>query len=243
MAKNLGKPSASRQQLYEPDELVSVRGGYPTVEPMPAFRYAHAATRWRVIKGKVVPDLSRIPLSPGSQHVLNREGGKIDVALHKASLEARELNLIDYKAGPNGKTYVSVFDTKHKNRIAKSYCSVFETPIVGSPTLRVNTAALADWLEGLVTSGLIAPPDAQILEARATETRERLASAQSKVATGQGALSLLVDELKVELAAWEKALSDLPEMPSATLYADIDEDDEAEPEAPKTPRKRASVSA
>lgn len=239
MAKNLGSSPAPRQQLFEPDELVSVRGGYPTVEPMPAFRYAHAATRWRVLKGKVVPDLSRIPLSPGSQHVLNKEGGKIDTTMHKASLEARELKLIDYKAGPNGRTYVSVFDTKHKNRVTKSYCSVFETPIIGSPSLRLNTAALADWLESLVTSGLIAPPDAQILEARATEVRERLASAQSKVASGQGALSLLCDELKAELAAWEKALADLPEAEASTLYADLDDDEvEAEP-SPKTSRKRS----
>jgi len=239
MAKNLGSNAPSSAKLFVPDELVSVRGGYPTVEPMPAFRYAHSPSRWRVLKGKVVPDLSRIPLSPGSQHVLNRADGKVDTSKQRSTLEDRGLTLISYNAGPNGQTYVISFDTKHKNKVQTSYCSVFETPVIGSPSLRFNASALADWLEGLVTSGLIAPPDAQILEARATETRERLASAQSKVATGQGALSLLVDELKVELAAWEKALADLPEMSASTLYADIDEDEEAEPEAPKTSRKRS----
>jgi len=241
MAKALHSGAQARGPAeFVPDELVSVRGGYPTSEPVPAFRYAHAASRWRVVLGRVVPDLSRIPLSPGCQHVQNRRDGKIDTSRQRSTLQDRDFTLIDYKAGPGGKSYVVSFDTKHKDQITTSYCSIFETPIIGSPKLRLDSKALVTWLESLVTSGLIAPPDAQLLEARAVETRERLASAQSKVATGQGALSLLVEALKIELQAWEKALADLPETPSSTLYADLEEVDTVEPEPDSKPsRKRA----
>lgn len=240
MAKALNSSAQGRAPaLYVPDELVSVRGGYPTCEPSPAFRYAHHAARWRVIRGKVVPDLSRIPLTPGSQHVQNRKDGKLDTSRQRSTLEDRDFTLIGYQSGPHGKSYIVSFDTKHKDKISTSYCSVFETPVIGSPRLRLDQGALVDWLESLVTSGKIAPPDAQLLEARAVETRERLASAQSKVATGQGALSLLVEALKVELAAWEKALADLPETPSSTLYADLDEDDGEPVPDSKPSRKRA----
>lgn len=242
MAKALHTNGASGRApaLYVPDELVSERGGYPTCEPRPAFRYAHSPSRWRVLDGRVVPDLSKIPLSPGSQHFENSSGGKVKVSRQKASLEERGLVLIPYAAAPGGTSYVVSFETKLANSgVTTSYCSVFETPSIGSDELELDSAALADWLASLVSSGTIAPPAATVLRRRAKETRERLASAQSKVSTGQGALSMLVEELQVELAAWEQALAALPKVRAQTAVLDLDEDDgEPEPDS-KPSRKRA----
>lgn len=241
-ALNTNSSTARGPALYVPDELVSERGGYPTCEPRPAFRYAHSPSRWRVLDGRVVPDLSKIPLSAGSQHFETSAGGKVKTSRQKASLEERGLTLIPYSAAPGGTSYVVSFETKPANQaVVTSYCSVFETPSIGSSHLDLDEVALADWLSGLVSSGQIAPPAAQVLQARATETRERLASAEAKVHAGQGALALLVEELKIELRAWETALSQLPKRKAQTYAADLDEDDgEPEPD-PKTSRKRAST--
>lgn len=242
-ALNTNSSTARGPALFVPDELVTERGGYPTCEPQPAFRYAHSASRWRVLDGRVVPDLSKIPLSPGSQHVVSRQGGKLDTSRQRATLEDRRMTLIPYSAAPGGASYVVSFETKPSNSaVSTSYCSVFEEPAIGSAELELDVPALADWLSGLVSSGTIAPPAATILRRRAKETRERLASAQSKVSTGQGALSMLVEELQIELAAWEKALAQLPKVKAQTAVLDLDEDDAPEPEPDSKPsRKRAST--
>lgn len=244
MAKALHTNGAQARgpALYVPDELVSERGGYPTCEPRPAFRYAHSPSRWRVLDGRVVPDLSKIPLSAGSQHFETSAGGKVKTSRQKASLEERGLVLIPYSAASGG-SYVVSFETKPANSaVSTTYCSVFEQPSIGSEELELDAPALADWLSSLVSSGTIAPPAATVLRRRAKETRERLASAQSKVSTGQGALSMLVEELQVELAAWEKALAQLPKVRAQTAVLDLDEDDGLEPEPDsKTSRKRAST--
>lgn len=242
MAKALNTNSAQARgpASYVPDEFVTVRGGYPTCDPVPAFRYAHSASRWRVLDGRVVPDLSKIPLLAGCQYVEKMAGEKLKTSRQKASLEERHFTIVPYGAAPDRVSYMVAFETRHKDEIHQSYCSVFETPIIGSPRLRLDRQALADWLAGLVASGLIASPDEEILQARASETRERLASAEAKVHAGQGALALLVEELKVELRAWETALSQLPKRKAATYAADLDEDDGPEPEPDsKTSRKRA----
>lgn len=238
MAKNLGKNQGqSTQESYVPEEVQVTRGGYPTGLPQPAFRYGHLPSRWRVLAGKVVPALSKIPLTAGSQHVQKAENGALSTNRQRTTLLDRGFTLIPFDVAPNGESYVDKFQTRPpESSVQTSYCSCFETTVIGSDSLEVDEEALADWLEGLVAKGIIAKPAPSVLRKKAMSVRKRLAKAEGEVAHGQGAKALYVEELKQELAAWEGALQAQPRVRGASVVPDLD--DEAAPEEAKPSRKK-----
>lgn len=220
-----------------PDEVQTTRGGYPTGEPAPSFRYVHSPSRWRVLSGRVVPALSKIPMSAGSQHVQTAESGKLITNRQRTTLEDRGFTLIPYSAAPDGISYLRAFETRPpESAVSVSHCSCFEEPVIGAETIEIDEEALAEWLSDLVASGLIAKPAPSVLRKKALSVRKRLARAEGEVAHGQGAKALYVQELKAELAAWEKALADQPKVRAHTVVPDVD--DESEPDEPKTSRKK-----
>lgn len=239
MAKNLGAAQgSSAQESYVPDEVQITRGGYPTGEPKPAFRYGHLPSRWRVLAGKVVPALSKIPLTAGSQHVQKEQSGKLYTNRQRTTLEDRGFTLIPFDAAPNGMSYMDKFETRPPEQsVQVSYCSCFELTSIGSDTLEVDEEALADWLDSLVAKGIIAKPAPSVLRKKALSVRKRLAKAEGEVAHGQGAKALYVEELKAELAAWEGALQAQPRVRGASVVPDLDDD--AVPEEAKPSRKKS----
>lgn len=239
MAKALNSPmQTTNLRSVVPDEVQTTRGGYPLGEPAPAFRYAHLPTRWRVLSGRVVPALSKIPMSAGSQHVQTAANGKLNTNRQRTTLEDRGFTLIPYNAAPDGVSYLRAFETRPPEEVVStSYCSCFEEPVIGSGTLEIDEEGLADWLSSLVASGMVAKPAPSVLRQKAMSVRKRLAKAEGEVAHGQGAKALYVQELKAELAAWEQALADQPKLRAQTVVPDLDDEDAPEPDS-KPSRKK-----
>lgn len=240
MAKALhSQTQTTNLRSVVPDEVQTTRGGYPIGEPAPAFRYAHLPTRWRVLSGRVVPALSKIPMSAGSQHVQKAANGKLNTNRQRTTLQDRGFTLLPYDCAPDGVSYLRAFETRPpEEAVSVSHCSCFEEPVIGSDTLEIDEIGLADWLSGLVASGMIARPAPSILRKKAMSVRKRLAKAEGEVAHGQGAKALYVQELKAELAAWEQALADQPKVRAQTVVPDLDDTPEPEPDEPKTSRKK-----
>lgn len=240
MSKNLGAhtPSANAPQIYTPEEIVRERGGYPTCDPAPAFRYAHSAKRWRVLSGRVVPDLCRLPISAGAQHVVDRGNGKVDTSRQRSTLEDRGFTLIPYSEGPGG-SYVRSFETKPEDAPAPvtTFCSAWEQASIGSPELEVDEQGLANWLEGLVKKGMISPPTLPVLRKRHTSVLRRLQEAEGKMVHGRGSLASLVAELKQELGAWETAIASVKRERGAVAIPDLDEDEIPVEPAPVSRKK------
>lgn len=239
MSKNLGAhTSAARtQQVYTPEEIVRERGGYPTCEPAMPFRYAHSPKRWRVLAGKVVPDLCRIPIAAGAQHVIERGNGKVDTSRQRATLEDRGLTLIAYSEGPNG-SYIRSFETKPKDQILTTYCSAWEESSIGSPELEVDELALADWLDGLVKKGLIDPPTLPVLRRKRERILRRMQEMEGNMVHGRGGLASLVNALKAELAAWDTAIASVKRERGAVVIPDMDDDDVPPVEPAPVSRKK-----
>lgn len=239
MAKKLPSTQAQATQRYVPDEVQHTRGGYPTASPQPAFRYGHLPSRWRVLAGKVVPSLSKIPMTAGSQHVQTAPNGKITTNRQRTTLMDRGFTLIDYSDAPDGVSYVDAFETREPEKAVQvSYCSCFESASIGSDTLEVDEDALAEWLSDLVAKGIIAKPAPSVLRKKALSVRKRLAKAEGEVAHGQGAKALYVGELKAELAAWESALQAAPRVKGSSVVPDINDAPDADEEAVKPSRKK-----
>lgn len=240
MSKNLGLPQKRSAHRHVPEEIQHTRGGYPTGDPKPMFRLAHLPTRWRVLCGKVVPDLSKIALSAGSQNVVRVKGGALDTSLHRTSLTDRGFTLIPYDSAPDGESYMDEYEVRQPNKpVMISYCSCFETPVEGSSDLDLDEEALADWLTSLVDSGLISKPAPSVLRKKALSVRKRLAKAEGEVAHGQGAKALYVEELRAELAAWESALKTTPRVRGASVNPDtIDASEAATVEPAPVSRKK-----
>lgn len=228
-------PQAST--VYIPDEVSTVRGGYPTVDEKPQFRYAHSPERWRVLAGRVVPALSKIPLTPGSQRVSRGADGKWQTDLQRVTLERMGLVLIPFKAGPGG-SYLRQIEAKNSKASApyKTYISAWETASIGSAELEVDEEALASWLTSLVDDGVIDPPSPQVLAAKVKSVERRLRRAHS-APVSRGLVLSSDRELEAELAVWEAALAAHKKQRVTSAVAHLDEDDLGDAPKTKAPKR------
>ncbi len=220
-----------------PDEVSTVRGGYPTIDEKPMFRYAHSPSRWRVLAGRVVPALSKIPLTPGSQRVRREKDGKLQTDDHRVSLERMGLVLIPFKAGPGG-SYLRQIEAKNSKAASpyKTYLSAWETASIGSAELEVDEEALASWLTSLVEDGIIDPPSPQVLAAKVKSVERRVRRAHS-APVSRGMILSSDRELEAELAVWEAALAAHKKQRVSSAVAHLDEDDLGDAPKAKAPKR------
>ncbi len=173
MAKNLTKaqPAAPPLQMVS----ASAAGAAPAfnLKPCPFFYLTHHPSSWEVgeVDGKRywLPRLKRLKLAPGVNAVRQgRKGGPPDASLAIAQAQRQ------------GKTIIpDTFDGGyvHKVRGARGWVHLlkFDTPknLGRTTVIKTDHEAYRAFRLKLVTSGLIAPPEPEILEAIMDRQRNR----------------------------------------------------------------------
>lgn len=197
-------PSGHEEML--PEFFSSDNGeGLPTIDASPPFIYMHHRKRWTVICGKLVPDLSKIPLVSGCNRVLLAPDGRYRFADTQAMFQDRHFKIIQPAMAPNGRSYLRKVNTVQSGKVVRAVISVWETAHAGEAHTEWDLNGYAAWLESLVEKGVIAPITPHRAAEMATRVRTALATAELRVASGKASSTVRVDALKVELAALEKA--------------------------------------
>lgn len=172
----------------------------PALDPSPNYFLAHHRARWVVMAGRVIPSLSRFPLQPGVNGVEVGREGRVQTSKLRTSLTDRGFVLIPQEKGPGG-NYVDVVDTLPPNwsQTAKAHISAWETPYGGSSSTEVDEAAYAEWCEGLVKSGLIAPIEPFVARKMLDAATSALRDSEQRRAANKLSDHSRIDSLKGEI--------------------------------------------
>lgn len=196
--------------------------GYPMIDVAPPFLFAHHRRRFYIVDGRIVPELAPIPLVSGINEVVVDEGGRIHFANAQARLAERHWRIITPDKAPNGRTYLRTVETVTRDgAIAKTTITVFETAHAGESKTSWDFKAYADWLESLVSRGIvdgITPHRASEMLATA---RSSLAKAEQRLASGRTGSPERVEALRAEVAILEKAAK-ARGAPVASTEAELD---------------------
>lgn len=205
------KPEPSPQDTTTQREVVpeffstDTGEGVPVIDPSPRFIFAHHRKRWYVLAGRLVPELTKIPLVAGSNRVALAPDGRVRFADTQAMLQDRHFKMIPYSAAPNGRTYLQEVDTLVGNQIRPAVITVWETAHAGEGRTSLDEDAFAKWLESLVTRGIIAPCTPHRIGEMVEATRQALAKAELRLSSGKASSNTRVEALRAELAVLEKA--------------------------------------
>lgn len=178
--------------------------GVATIQPSPPFIFAHHRKRWMVIDGRVVPELTKIPLVSGSNRVLVAPDGRVRFADTQAMLQDRQFRLVPHNKAPNGRSYLREVDTMVDGRIVNAVISSWDTAHAGEEHVSFDAAGYADWLEKLVADGDIAPITPHRAREKLEAVRALLSKAMIKVGQNKGVSTERIDALRAEVVAWEK---------------------------------------
>lgn len=199
------QPSGPREVV--PDFFSKDNGeGVATIAPSAPFIYAHHRKRWAVIDGRVVPELSKIPLVSGSNRVLITPDKRVRFADTQAMFQDRQFKLVPHDKAPNGRTYLQEVDTLHDGKVVPAVISVWETAHAGEEHLSFDASGYADWLEKLVADGTIPAITPHRAREKLAAARALLSKANIKVGQNKGVSTDRMDALKAEVAAWEKVV-------------------------------------
>ena len=185
--------------------------GMPSLEESDPFIYAHHAKRWVVMAGKLVPELSKIPLKDGSNRVAYAADGSVRFADTQAMLQDRRFRIIPPEMGTlatadGSKTYMQVVDTipEGKKEVKSAHISAWETAHAGSSTTEVDEEGMAEWLQSLVDAGAIAPCPPHRARELLESTKSLLGKAELKLSVGKTSDGGRVAQLKAQIAVLEK---------------------------------------
>lgn len=184
--------------------------GLPNLEQSKPFIFAHHRKRWTIIDGRLVPDLSKIPLVAGANRVSYASDGSVRFADTQAKLQDRQFKILAPELGPDG-TYLQELDTlpSGASNPVVTYITAWETAHVGSSTTEIDEKGYADWLESLVTDGHIAPCTRHRVTELLSAAKGLLGSAEQRLAKGKGGTEGRVELLRAHVAVLERHLEQL----------------------------------
>lgn len=203
--KDQPKDTSAQREVVPEFFSTDTGEGVPTIDPSPAFIFAHHRKRWYVLAGRLVPELTKIPLVAGSNRVSLAQDGRVRFADTQAMLQDRHFRVIPYSAAPNGRSYLQQVDTLVGSQIRPAVITVWETAHAGENRTAWDMDAYAKWLESLVSRGMIAPCTPHRIAEMLEAARTALAKAEHRMAAGKSTSSERVEALKAELAVLEKA--------------------------------------
>tara|TARA_R110000787_G_scaffold137321_1_gene250107 strand:+ start:887 stop:1567 length:681 start_codon:yes stop_codon:yes gene_type:complete len=129
----------------------------PRIPVSPMFILVFVPTRWMIMEGCLVPQLSTIPLEPGTNLI---EGSKKD-GIRASRLSARLAEegriRIPFDWAPDGVSYVQEVQTRIGLNELTTYVSVWEEVYAGDSQTHPDSVAYAEWLGSLIASGKIPP--------------------------------------------------------------------------------------
>lgn len=202
------KPPAAR---YAKLEEGGSAGPKPPTLVAPAFVFTHHPMSWVVRGGKVRPDLSKVILEDGRNHVSwDHRTGKFDLSGMRDWLRKTERTEIPWGVdAPDHDSYM----------VCPSpgiYVDRFSTTYAGSPTVTTDEPSYLAWLDSLVDRGLIKPPRRDALEQlRGRLVREYEAYAQAGTNSTGNARNIAdrhAERCKLALEVVEEAIAKCEDM-------------------------------
>lgn len=198
MPTNLGSES------YAPEFSSGTHSAaLPTVDVRKPFILAAHPSRWGVIKGKLVPQLRTIPLANGVERVQVDPSGRVYLADTRAKLVQGGWIEIPLSAAPDGSSYMRRIETRQGTKVVPTFISVWETAYAGLPSTSVDLDGYADWLESLVTRGLVPPCSKHLAAEMLKASERRLIEAEQRMSDAPG-MKRRVDALKIEVAVLQE---------------------------------------
>lgn len=178
----------------------------PKVPPSPPFLYAWHPARWVVLAGRLVPSLRKVALQPGINRVRRLKDGRIDVGECRAHLERRGWTLIAQSASPDGRSYLKRVRTALGPEGSFVHLSLWESVYPGSDQIGADVPGYADWLDRLVTEGVIPVCPPHIAETLRDRHATTLAAYEERIQRGGVSYQPAAQRLREDLAVLESYL-------------------------------------
>lgn len=125
----------------------------PRIPVSPMFILVFVPSRWMIMEGTLVPQLSKIPLEPGTNLIEGTKNGGIRAARLSARLAEEGRIRIPFDWAPDGVSYVQEVQTRIGLSEMTTYVSVFAEVYPGDSRTHPDLVAYVEWLTSLVTSG------------------------------------------------------------------------------------------
>jgi hypothetical protein len=183
---------------------------HPYIDATPPYMLWFHPSRWMVMEGKLVPQLGKLPLVAGINHVEYDGEGRVKFARTRALLEEQGRTLIPYEWAPDGESYIKAVDTKPQGRrdVREAWISVFETAHVGDAETSTDTKAYAGWMRKLIDDGKLpdCPPHHARRMLETSNGRLRQAEQEAAKAGNVGPTLVRLESLRAEVAVLEAAV-------------------------------------
>ena len=129
----------------------------PRIPVSPMFLLVYVPSRWMIMEGALVPQLSKVPLEPGTNLIEGTKNGGIRAARLTARLAEEGRIRIPFDWAPDGVSYVQEVQTRIGLSEMTTYVSVFQEVYPGDSSTHHDPEAHVEWLTSLVTSGKLPP--------------------------------------------------------------------------------------
>ena len=129
----------------------------PRIPVSSMFILVYVPSRWMIMEGALVPQLSKIPLEPGTNLIEGTKNGGIRAARLTARLAEEGRIRIPFDWAPDGVSYVQEVQTRIGLSEMTTYVSVFQEVYPGDSSTHHDPEAHVEWLTSLVTSGKLPP--------------------------------------------------------------------------------------
>lgn len=177
----------------------------PAIEASPMFVFTHHRKRWTILDGRVVPDLSKFPLTSGVNRVfVDPKTGRIKMEDAEAALKTRGHQIIPFSAAPNGRTYLQQVTTMLHGKPATAVISVWDTAHAGESSTSFDVKGYADWLESLVKRGIIAPITPHRAAEELKRVREGISRIVNRAMTGKASNAERLEVFERHAEIWER---------------------------------------
>ena len=129
----------------------------PRIPVSSMFILVYVPSRWMIMEGALVPQLSKVPLEPGTNLIEGSKNGGIRAARLSARLAEEGRIRIPFDWAPDGVSYVQEVQTRIGLSEMTTYVSVFQEVYPGDSSTHHDPEAHVEWLTSLVTSGKVPP--------------------------------------------------------------------------------------
>lgn len=191
-------PTVHGSQRVAPPTTIDGRDGF--------LLMAHP-NRWGVTGGRVRPILGRMSLSPGISGVEQDRNGGVMAGRARLHYEERDWTLIPATTLPPSQAHRGSYLMRPKGRPDVTLC-YWEQVFAGSAAIRCDETLRDEFLDYILSAGVIEPPPSYVLEALLdTETAHHAALLDR--ARTQPSAGPLADAARARVAAVETAIRDL----------------------------------
>lgn len=173
----------------------------------PAFKITVHPDRWTVLCGRVVPNVRRLRLSPGSNAV---GGTKAKPLIGMAETEAREhgWQVLDWDHGYMCKI----------NDVPNGWTDIWTTVYPGSGETSFDEEGYSAWLRGLVDDGTIPQPAVYILDRMRDANNKLLVRFVDK---NKSEYAGRINALRANLTAIDAEIETIPRAKSVTTPGEL----------------------